>query len=54
MRDEARRWSVRYVIVGDSVLPGFTPDLRREVLERAAGLREVFRSGGAAVFALDG
>jgi hypothetical protein len=50
VRDEARRWSVRYVVVGDSVIPGFTSDLHADVLAHASGIREVFRSGGAAVF----
>jgi hypothetical protein len=53
VRREAQRWSVRYVVVGDDVVPGFTADLHVAQLEHAAGIREVFRSGGSAVFELD-
>jgi hypothetical protein len=54
VRAEAARWSVRYVVVGDDVVPGFTADLHVAQLEHAAGIREVFRSGGSAVFELGG
>jgi hypothetical protein len=48
--DEARRWSVRYVMVGSRTFS----DADRQLEVPAPGLREVFRSGQAVVYEIIG
>ena len=54
VRNAARRWDVRYVVVGDHRLPGSQPVLDPAVLAAAPGVRLAFRSGDAYVFQLTG
>ena len=52
VREAARRWDVRYVVVGDRRLPGSLPVLHPAALAIAPGVRLAFRSGDAYVFEL--
>jgi hypothetical protein len=52
VRQEAQRWRVRYVIVGEQAMPGTHRYLDAAALEAVPGMKEVFRSGGARVFEL--
>jgi hypothetical protein len=54
VREAARRWDVRYVVVGDRRLSGSQPVLNPAALAAAPGVRLVFRSGDAYVFELTG
>ncbi len=49
-RLEARRWSVRYVLVGERAFTGAPRLIDGGALAHAAGLRLVFSSGNACVF----
>jgi hypothetical protein len=52
--DAARRWAVRYVVVGERTIGGGQRRLDAAALESAAGLRLVFAQGGARVYEIVG
>lgn len=53
-REEAARWSVRYVLVGERTIGDGEPYLDHEALASSPLVREVFASGGARVYELVG